>query len=554
MDQHAQPSCATAAGSMAAARTGVNVTLRGNQVVQLSWPSASEAPTVRFLAPASLRAALRGRWLYFHGDSSMRGLVLSLYQQLHVGPTAGPAGRVETASWLGRRDMPTGKIGFLDAVIDVATGALLGIRTNKLAPDSKRTSCSAPPSSGSCITHPFRAPNKDGYFGPRPRRESLAALWCLGTDASAPLSATASACERGLQNDTSRWRRCGSTAGRVRITYRSGSLLSGLATDPFEELRRCWALASKAASAHALSEAGKGPHVTSAAASQPPSPWLTSAPDAHVIQLGNWDESTLPTRREYEYKVHLGVAAWRRAAAAAQAALIYASSPAPTRLLADDAPTHCSRVRNRLPPECVQTDVTSRGRREAFHGGAYEEALFLSMVAHGRCRHDDSNNRTAAVEPVATLAKAPRRPLLQDERPGSALAGADNGPLPAVRLLNRVSSGGMLEAAVGTHCACLDSVWRESKGGQSARYHPPHLHNLLDVQRLASLIVGSPSTRRGAGSDRKRARGHEGMARAPAGVESVRLTLEQSVGSGCCCDAPEDVDGMWAQVCRVSEG
>ena len=58
--------------------------------------------------PAELRAALDGRWLYFAGDSSLRGLFLALLQQAHAParvarePDGAPVLAVH--EWLAERD------------------------------------------------------------------------------------------------------------------------------------------------------------------------------------------------------------------------------------------------------------------------------------------------------------------------------------------------------------------------------------------------------------------------------------------------------------------
>ena len=78
-----------------------------------------------------LRATLGGSWLYVHGDSSSRGLFLSLFQQVAGVP------------WPATSSSDLIHIGFADAIVDAATGALLqqhaapkfGRSGNRYSPD-----------------------------------------------------------------------------------------------------------------------------------------------------------------------------------------------------------------------------------------------------------------------------------------------------------------------------------------------------------------------------------------------------------------------------------
>jgi len=83
---------------------------------QLNYPS----PQRVFNSP-SLRQILAGRWVYVFGDSSSRGLFLSLYQQLTRGDGFDPS------DWLGvERNIAL--LGFADAIVSNA-GDLVNVRS-----------------------------------------------------------------------------------------------------------------------------------------------------------------------------------------------------------------------------------------------------------------------------------------------------------------------------------------------------------------------------------------------------------------------------------------
>lgn len=96
----------------------------------------------------ALRAALDGSWLYFYGDSSLRGVYLSLLQQVQA--SNGSASRTingtvfyEAAEWMAARDpgdvagrrisKPRGPdslaMGWIDRILDVRTGDVLYARS-----------------------------------------------------------------------------------------------------------------------------------------------------------------------------------------------------------------------------------------------------------------------------------------------------------------------------------------------------------------------------------------------------------------------------------------
>ena len=96
----------------------------------------------------ALRAALDGSWLYFYGDSSLRGVYLSLLQQVQA--SNGSASRTingtvfyDAAEWMAARDpddvagrrisKPRGPdslaMGWIDRILDVRTGDVLYARS-----------------------------------------------------------------------------------------------------------------------------------------------------------------------------------------------------------------------------------------------------------------------------------------------------------------------------------------------------------------------------------------------------------------------------------------
>ena len=85
------------------------------------------------------------------------------------------------------------------------------------------------------------------------------------------------------------------------------------------------------------------------------------------------------------------------------------------------------------------------------------------------------------------------------------------------------------------------------------RYHPPHLHNQLDVQRLAQLLAAGSSSSSSSSTSRA------GRASAALEPRTSRVAFEPSL-SACCCELPpwnvSHADplwtvSMWANLCRV---
>ena len=78
----------------------------------------------RLLSSSALRLALTGRWIYHFGDSSTRGIFLSLWQQLVPG-----------VAWFERSNviMTTGLryIGYMDLIINASNGAVLHLHDVK---------------------------------------------------------------------------------------------------------------------------------------------------------------------------------------------------------------------------------------------------------------------------------------------------------------------------------------------------------------------------------------------------------------------------------------
>jgi hypothetical protein len=116
-----------------------------------------------------------------------------------------------------------------------------------------------------------------------------------------------------------------------------------------------------------------------------------------------------------------------------------------------------------------------------------------------------------------------------------------------VPLLNRVSSAVALAAALGSRCKCLAPDAREPMR-QSMRYHPPHLHNLVDTQRLMDLLLRDGDA-----------------AQTSVSAPSSRLQLAQDLHAGCCCEPPPEGNRttpeydaetpirMWGAPCLVAE-
>ena len=186
--------------------------------------------------------------------------------------------------------------------------------------------------------------------------------------------------------------------------------------------------------------------------------------------------------------------------------------------------------------DCEQKVLTKAGWQTRFSGGVVEEALWAPEMAEAW------TNVTAGVE-----------------------------------LLNRVHSGVQLLAGLGapavgagsgraltsrlpwnqTHCKCLDPSVRATLR-DSLEYHPPHVHNVYDAQRLMMLVRSSrrPGTPDANASHHKRNR---------------RLTLHFAQPLWHCCCMPPlpetkyqgiekaehlrlyPLRAMWANTCYLRE-
>jgi len=84
--------------------------------------------TYAIFSPTQLRSGLRGQWVHFSGDSSLRGLMLSLLQQIFdVGRYSEDAGPVRQMNFskLTAKPLGTFGLGFIDAIISVDDGEVL---------------------------------------------------------------------------------------------------------------------------------------------------------------------------------------------------------------------------------------------------------------------------------------------------------------------------------------------------------------------------------------------------------------------------------------------
>ena len=102
------------------------VVLTGNCLTLVPGSSDLE----RLLDTPALHAALLDRWLYVHGDSSSRGLFISIWQQL-----------VPDDDWIGHATFPNSEtshagikyVGFIDLIINGSSGALVHKRDSRKA-------------------------------------------------------------------------------------------------------------------------------------------------------------------------------------------------------------------------------------------------------------------------------------------------------------------------------------------------------------------------------------------------------------------------------------
>ena len=240
-----------------------NVTLADDDI---HFVAARGAGRYAAFDAASLRAAMRGRWLYFNGDSSLRGLYYSLLQQLQAtGSYSHFDARgdefVVVAEWMAERDPgdAAGRraaredpdslaYGFVDAILDGNNGTLLWLRSEF--------------HDGS---HGWRR------SGPGPDRSGeLSAAWCGPRE---------SRCAPG---------------GRIRLTFRMLTTVEQSLADP----TRFRVLAPGNAS---------------------------TRPDVHILEFGAWDRQ-LPASSTLAGRMRALVDDWTATNAAATT-LVFASIP-----------------------------------------------------------------------------------------------------------------------------------------------------------------------------------------------------------------------------------
>ena len=106
-------------------------------------------------------------------------------------------------------------------------------------------------------------------------------------------------------------------------------------------------------------------------------------------------------------------------------------------------------------------------------------------------------------------------------------------------------------------CDCLSEAVRQ-KWRASMTFHPPHVHNLVDVQQLANLLLERWEREKRISRVHQEARspGHWGFNATAA--RAVRIELQDDLRSGCCCARPpswrtnaSDKVLMWWNPCRV---
>lgn len=259
-------------------------------------------------------------------------------------------------------------------------------------------------------------------------------------------------------------------------------------------------------------------------------------PDVHMLQMGSWDDAHNTPAAAYAAQLQEGMVHWRERAgmAANQLTLHDLSLRRPSTLLAfATAPV-------------------------PMHQGAHADAC-------------GSWQASFFADP--------------------AWANATQGVL----FLNRVLTATGLEASLKGACACL-SVAARTRWRASMQYHPPHVHNLVDTQRLIGMLVhewgrdarddghGGRTDHEG-GREASHEGTHEGGRRrhdrlelpsvdggqllGGSGIEggdanrTLTIPLDTPFREGCCCEMPsnETLYGelhdsssrilMWWNTCRV---
>jgi hypothetical protein len=466
----------------------------------------SSLPFKHALLPREMRAALRGRWIYMVGDSSMRGLFLSLYEQLaEMGGEAMDASR-----WLGTFTNLR-EIAWVDVVLRASDGSLMDVRSRGVA-NPKRWPAASIPNPDGGVEHPESE-----------EASSVAHAWCFGQRPAPGVTcgqhrhpvdkATTSAGEtNGTLASIPCPVRSAAEESRIRLTWRFTTYASRMVQDPLLELRSRWLLqpchgrAARSASWHEV-----------------------APPDVHVLQTGSWDDHAKTARAVYDEVLLKGLMHWRAAAAASPATtLVFASAPVPLDL--SGAPTIA-------PAEHSQSPQMPRGQNRVSHVGSahvempcepsppgYPGRALVGMRGAGR---------TARRAHEASLWGLP--PFHQ----------ATDG----VPLLDRVASAALLVDAAASQCRCLVASYRHAQLRDSMKYHPPHLHNLWDSQALLSLAL--PQGHR---TDTSR-----WVSKMQDGPGAVTLTLAHALAERCCCAPPLPRTNLsaaspintWANICSL---
>ena len=208
---------------------------------------------------------------------------------------------------------------------------------------------------------------------------------------------------------------------------------------------------------------------------------INPPPDFHVLQMGSWDHAKLTHPDIYAQQLHGALRRWQAAAS------------------------------------------SSSGRRS---GHVATRLAFVTM-------------------PI------PYHIALGGDSCGSWHSSLLKNASPAgVEFVNRIESGAQLERSLGApsfNCSCIRPYGRppgvsRNRMSHSMRYHPPHIHNLWDIQRLVGQLLSprplAPNTR----------------ARGASAIE-----LAGDLVRSCCCEPPPRetnavVDlplSVWANMCRV---
>ena len=442
-----------------------------------------------------------------------------------------------------------------------------------------------------------------------------------------------------------RARPCRSPKGMIRLTFRFAAYAGTLPRDPFLELRTrllvepCLAVAGSTASAEAISAEASAnedvsDHSGNAAESRPRTrkrdpkragahgsgaagdaavdgsdgeaptvmrtPWLTRAPDLHLLQTGSWDNALGTVWSQFETHLQLGLEAWREAAAFAPPTKL-AFSGAPVDLVLPlgkdgnasivERPARAEMVTLQLRAEMAAArPLTPRARMAAaqeadrqamaeaaaspsgaVRPGTVDEVCITRTRSHSgpRVHYWDGSYEAALF--------GRRRDATRDDEWARLTRG--------VFLLNRAASAARLEAGLGPRvvyvrnettgeltdkrqigkqgCPCLNARYRESLGS-SMLYHPPPLNNLWDSQQLVAAAFLSV--------ERSGGRRKATAAAATSPVDSTFDTasavmytfeLDQELNDWCCCPPPAPAANesgvgslgtrLWLRVCRLRD-